>query len=118
MTVSGSPEPDRLTFMESEGKMTTIEVTTDTVTGVNRGEKFNALRTEPSAYNPNGAWRVTLGPLEAFVFFDDEVIALPSARHRSFYDKDHPGELEPDAYDRMSYKYDDHGRHLLHTGSE
>jgi hypothetical protein len=50
------------------------------------------------------------------VFLHEEVRVL--GRHSVGVDPQHPGELEPDAYDRMRYKYNEYGRHLLHTGTE
>lgn len=100
--------------------MTTVEVTTDAFVWPKQGTKFTAKRGEADAWNPVGYWEIMEKDEDGdyFRLFDDEVIVLPDPRHRGFYDPNHPGELEPDAYDRMSYKYDDHGRHLLHTGME
>jgi hypothetical protein len=99
--------------------MTTIEVTANYFAlEMVEGTKFSAERREPDAFYPDPAWRVNAGPQEGFVFYDREVLVLPPPRHLSFYDPQHPGELEPDAYDRMRYKYNEYGRHLLHTGTE
>jgi hypothetical protein len=97
--------------------MTTLLITTHNFSGTGPlayGAKVDGKRTDEWL----SGWHVVLNTGTETIVYDDEVLVLPPPRHAGEYDPQHPGELEPDAYDRMSYKYDDHGRHLLHTGTE
>lgn len=98
--------------------MTRLIVTTEYAFGYLPGTILYDAEWSIREWDHVPAWAVPIGD-DGYVYFaPSEVVLLPDVKHRGPYDDQHPGEQEPDAYDRMSHKYEDHGRHLLHTGVE
>lgn len=81
------------------------------------GRVYKANEIEAGSIFSN-QWRTTNLPGFPGIYLQEEVRVLPSPGHRGIYDYNHPGEQDPDSWDRQTYKDPDKGRHLLHTGEE